>query len=193
MPELISIRELLKDPTYREFFTKVPVLPNHYDEASMPWRLMVQKTGETVWRAKKFGTYKEAFAGFKKMLPIISNAAINCPALDFNPPMKNYRVKNKFITVRGGHKKPYLVTKVWTPQLEPGMDPHTWCPHCRRPSIFDTIGARPIRKGTFLLTPAPELIRRCIICGASERIVDLRRPYNHQKWDQNRLQVHNVA
>ena len=74
--EMITIRELLRDPQYREFFTKVPKLPDHYTEENQPWKLYIHKPGEAVWRSKKFGTYSEAFAGFKKMLPNIDNLAL---------------------------------------------------------------------------------------------------------------------
>jgi hypothetical protein len=186
--ELITIRELLRDPKYREFFIKIPELPPHYTPEVKPWKLLVLKEGETKWRAKRYGTYREAFDGFKRMLPLITNAAINSPALTFMPPVRTVRVKGKFVVVRG-KQKPVIKSLVWKPQITSDMEPHIWCSHCRRPSIFKNVVVKPREVGGFAIpTVAP--VMRCIICGASERIVDLRNPTNAQKWDPNRPKIY---
>ena len=188
--ELITMKELLRDPQYREYFRHVPELPPHYGPQTMPWKLMVLKEGESAWRSKRYPTYQQAFEGLKVMLSTSQNAAINCPALGFMPPLKNYKVKGKFVG-NGTHRKPLIITKVWTPRIEAEMEQHHWCPHCRRPSIFRFATLkRPPRDG-FAYT-AGEPVERCIICGASERIVDLRHPWNAQKWDDNRPKVHAI-
>lgn len=188
--ELITIRELLRDPQYKAFFTKTPKLPDHYTPEMKPWKLLVQKENETHWRAKRFGTYREAFDGFKKMLPVITNAAINCPALTFMPPIRNVRVKGKFITVQGGHKRPYVRSIIWKPQISADMEQHFWCPHCRRPSIFKYASSS-IRTNTGKLVTEPTL--RCVICGASDRIIDIRHPEKAQRWDLNRPKIYNLS
>lgn len=190
--ELITIHELLRDPQYREYFLKPPTLPEHYTPENKPWKLIVMKKDESVWRTKRFGTYSEAFAGLKTMLPSITNGAINCPPLGFAPPMKNYRVKGKFVGT-GNKRKPLIVTKVWKPRIEADMEPHNWCPHCRRPTIFRVANiSRPARNGYAQVQGEP--VMRCIICGASERIVNLRHPeLGSQTWDVNRIRVHTLA
>lgn len=187
--ELITIHELLRDRQYREFFLKTPTLPEHYTEANKPWKLIVLKQGEYVWRSKRFGTYKEAFAGLKTMMPNIVNGAINCPPLDFMPPIKNFKVKGKFVGA-GTRRKPLIVTKVWKPQLTDDMADHAWCGYCRRPSIFRyAVLNRPAKGGMASTHGEPE--ERCIICGASIRIVSLRHPeLTAQKWDVNRPKVY---
>lgn len=188
--ELITLKELLRDPQYREYFKQVPELPEHYRPETLPWKLLVLKEGESAWRSKRYGTYRDAFDGLKKMLPVVTNAAINCPPLGFMPPIKNFKVKGKFVG-NGTHRKPLIVTKVWTPRIEADMEQHHWCPHCRRPSIFRfAILKRPAHNGYAAVSGEP--VERCIICGASERIVDLRHPTNHQKWDTNRPKVHTI-
>ena len=187
--ELISIHELLRDRQYREYFLKVPQLPPHYTPSNMPWKLMVLKKGETHWRSKRFSTYQEAFGGLKVMPPSIRNGAINCPALDFMPPIKNYKVKGKF--VGNGHlRRPLIVTKVWKPQLTDDMSEHSWCGYCRRPSIFRYATIQRPSKGRFEFTHGePEV--RCIICGASARILNLRHPeHGSQRWDATRPKVY---
>lgn len=187
---LVTIRELLRDPQFREYFTKPPKLPDIYTPERMPWKLYVLKKGETKWRAKRFGTYKDAFEGFKKMLPLIENASINCPTLGFMPPIRNVRVKGKYRVVQGGHKKQVIKTIVWG--LKGVQDEeHHWCSHCRRPTIFRFATSRIMVKDGFTI-PADEPAMRCVICGASERIVDLRNPLNAQRWDVNRPKIYEL-
>lgn len=181
--EMISLRELLQDPDYKKYFTKVPVLPAHYTPDVKPWKLYVLKAGEDKWRSKRYGTYGDAFAGLKKMLPSIDNAAINCPGLSFMPPIKNYRIKGRFLDK--AEKKPLIKSVVWKPKIDADMAGHNWCPHCRRPTVFKMAGLPARRMGDFVLPP-DEVSLRCSICGASERIVDLRHPEVHQAWDPTR-------
>lgn len=186
---LITIRELLRDPHYKAYFTKVPKLPDHYTPEALPWRLLVMKQGEHVWRGKRYGTYQEAFAGLKKMMPTITNAAINCPPLGFMPPIRNVRVKNK---IDQRTKQPMIKSLVWKPTLEMDMAKHEWCAHCRRPSIFVDrgLGARMLNGYRMAAT---RTAYRCCICGSSAEIMDIRRPELNQNWDLNRPKLHNVA
>lgn len=183
--ELITLKELLRDPAYRAYFTKVPQLPEHYTPENMPWKLMILKPTENIWRTKRMGTYEEAFAGLKKLLPFISNAAINCPPLGFMPPTRTVRLKGKYD--RKG--KQLTRTTMWLPQIAGDMEHHDWCPHCRRPSIFHLATLSRPRKENTYVTPRGEPVIRCIICGSSERVVNLRNPENHQAWDLTRVKV----
>lgn len=189
--ELITIHELLRDRQYREFFLKIPELPPHYTPDKKPWRLMIQKRGEDRWRAKRFGTYKEAFDGFKQLRPIINNAAINSPALGFLPPIRNVRIKGKYRIVQGGHKKQVIKTLVWKPQIGADLEHHDWCSYCRRPSIFRYASNKPRSIDGFNV-PADEPAMRCMICGASARIIDLRNPLHAQLWDPNRPKIYEL-
>jgi len=181
LTEMITLDELLRDPSYREYFAKVPKLPEHY-KGTLPWKLYILKKDESTFRSKKFATYKEAFEGYKKMKPLIQNAAINCPALGFIPPVRTVKVKGKL----DAKNKPILVTKVWKPRIEADMDQHYWCSHCRRPTVWRIASLNLNRKGSSYTLPLAEPTQRCVICGASERVVDLRDPLNAQQWDINR-------
>jgi len=178
--DLITIQELLRDPQYRSYFSKVPKLPEHYTPANKPWKLIVMKRGEQMWRSKRLGTYQEAFAGLKKLLPIIDNAAINCPPLGFMPPTRTVKLKGK-VDKNG---KPVIKTLMWHPAIGADMETHNWCAHCRRPSIF-RVATYTNKNQAAPVEPA----LRCIICGASERIINLRHPEKHQQWDMNRAKV----
>ena len=182
--EMITLKELLRDPQYREYFRKVPKLPSHYTPEMLPWKLLVLKRGELIWRSKRFGSYGDAFAGLKKMLPTIDNAAINCPALGFMPPTRTVRIRGKY-DKKG---KQVIRTTLWIPQISSDMEPHNWCPHCRRPTIFK-IAALAAKQRQGFAVPASEPALRCSICGTSERVIDLRHPENAQKWDINRPKV----
>jgi hypothetical protein len=188
--ELITIHELLRDPAYRKYFLSIPVLPTHYKGENKPWRLFILKKGETTWRTRRLSTYNEAFHGLKRLLPIIDNAAINCPALGFMPPVRTVRIKGR---IDPKTKKPMLRTVVWKPQIESDMEDHSWCPHCRRPTIFRVSRLNVNRPGSKYKLPLGEALERCIICGVSEHIVDLRNPTNAQQWDTNRPKVYTLA
>lgn len=192
MHDMITLSELLKDPTYKQFFLKIPQLPAHYTPTSMPWKLMVLKAGEEQWRTKRFGTYKEAFLALKKVLPNSYDALINCPGLTWQPPIRIFkgRVKGKF----DANGKPIIVTRaeVWKPQIMADMATHYWCPYCRRPTKFgyynNHLSMTKARVGNRGSAVDPTLLR-CAICGASEMLVNLRHPANHQNWDLKRVNV----
>lgn len=186
---LMTIRELLSDPEYRKYFTTVPELPAHYTPDAMPWRLILQLKGDTHWKSKRFGTYQEAFRGFKTVLPKIQNAAINCPGLNFMPPTRLVRVKGKFHTEGKLKGQPIVKALVWKPRLEPDHEPHHWCGYCRRPTIFVNKGMGARMLNGFRL-PATQVAFRCSLCGASEQIMDIRHPERNQAWDRNRIRVH---
>ena len=185
MTAAITIHELLKDPQYREYFLKVPKLPEHYSQSQLPWKLMIKKRGELKWRTKRFATYKEAFEGLKQLLDVCEDAVINCPSLAFDPPFKTYVVKGKL------DKKGYPLKKsrVWKPKLDADMDQHFWCGHCRRPTVFAyrAMGAR--RVGSYVMPPGDTQFR-CLICASSDRVTDIREPMRNQQWDMNRAKFY---
>lgn len=182
---MITIAELLKDPAYKAFFCTVPELPAHFTPDKKPWRLMVLRKGEHHWRMKRFGTYREAFAALKKLLPKVADATINCPGLDFQPPTKVVFLKGKYRITGRGKKIQLTRTTVWKPKMPMGeYDDHHWCPYCRRPSVFRRFATHPALPSRKLggVGVDPTLLR-CTICGASENLVNLRKPETHQKWD----------
>lgn len=193
--DMITLRELLQDSAYKQYFLKVPKLPGHYTPESLPWKLMILKVGEKQWRVKKFGTYPEAFEAVKKLLknPDIFDMVINCPGLDWQPPIRVFKAKVKGKLDKNNN--PVIVTRaqVWKPKIDSDMQPHNWCPYCRRPTVFKYFETHPSmtkqrvgRRGSGV---DPTLLR-CTICGASERLVDLRHPTNQQNWDtKNRVKV----
>lgn len=173
---MITIHELLRDKTYREYFCKVPKLPEHMTHGhNQPWRLAVQKEAHGPWGTKEFQSYPDAFKLLKKNLSRINDAAIISKGVPLDPPRKTVRIKGKFLE-RGGKKIPVTKRVDWTFPLGVGEDQlHTWCPYCRRPTVFARFTYHPVlnsrRMGGLLIDPD---LMRCSICGASERIVNIR-------------------
>lgn len=193
MPSL-TIRDLLADPAYKKYFVRVPKLPSHYTPDSLPWKLMILKRGETSWRSKRFGTYPEAFAALKKLLPKIQDGVINSPGVNFMPPVNVMKIKGRVHESGPLKGQPILVNKLWDwkPMLDGDMETHHWCPYCRRPTVFKYYRQHQAmtksRVGIIGTLLDPSLLR-CSICGASERVVPLRHPEDNQKWDVRRPRV----
>jgi hypothetical protein len=119
------------------------------------------------------------------VLPKIQDAAINCPALGFAPPMRTVRVKGKFHTEGRLKGKPVVKTLVWKPRLEADHLQHHWCAHCRRPTIFVDKGmAAKLLNGYRM--PATRVAYRCSLCGTNAELMDIRQPQRNQAWDLNR-------
>lgn len=169
---MITLRELLVDKTYKEFFLTRPELRPH-PRTSPPWRVYVQRKPDGSWAKKDFWSYVEAFKFLKKLLPEIHDAAIHCRGVSYKPPSRRVRV------TRGG--KPVIIkspngTRVqrtrlvyWTPKLEPEEAPHVWCPWCRRPVEIRWFSKHHSFNGVDqVFDPS---LRRCVICGASELLM----------------------
>ena len=184
----LTIKELLKDEQYKKYILTVPKLPPHY-KGTKPWKLYVKLKGKDKWQAKRFETYKEMFIAFKKLLPKIEDAAFNCPALSFRPPIKNVRLKGQYTLVRG-KKQPVFRSIIWRPKLDADHDKHTWCSYCRRPTIFKVLASRLATVNGGSIVTDPKL--RCSICGASEELVNMKHPEKEQAWDTNKPALYDI-
>lgn len=175
---MLTIHDLLEDSRYKEFFCKVPNLPDHLTSPGRkPWRLYVLLKGESDWRTKDCATYAEAFKRLKKLLPRAADATINCPGFSFDPPVRIVRIKGKYKINSRGEKQQVTKMVTWKPRIPPDeYEEHEWCPYCRRPTVFKRYfkhhALKPRKVGGLPIDPA---VLRCAICGASERIVTLRR------------------
>lgn len=185
----VSLIELLRDPEYKKYFMKVPKLPPHY-KGTKPWKLYVLLKGQQVWKTKRFETYAEAYNQLKRLLPKVVDAAINCPALGFRPPIKSVKLKGKTEMVRG-KAQPVFRSLIWRPELDSSMDRHEWCPYCRRPTVFKTLASRLHTGNSTVIITDPKF--RCTICSASEVIVNLKHPEKEQAWDTNRPTLYQIT
>lgn len=169
---MITLLELLDDKRYREFFLKLPVLPD-LPRTAPPWRLYVQRDSSGPWARKDFETYRDAFRMLKtKYLKTAHDATIQSKGTAFDPPHRVVKVTRGGVVLMAKGANPVPVTKVvlWKPLLPGDEAPHRWCPYCRRPTIFawfSTHHAFP-KHAAVQLNPG---LLRCTICGVSENLV----------------------
>lgn len=168
---MITLRELLSDKRYREYFLKIPVLPE-LPRTGPPWRLYVQRESGGPWARREYDSYRDAFRHLKRIgFSDCHDACIQSKGTAFNPPHRVVKV------TRGGipllHKDGSPITKVvwWKPSIPGDEAPHRWCPYCRRPTIFAWFTKHHAFRGGAVFNPS---LLRCTICGASENLVNER-------------------
>lgn len=170
---MLTIHDLLEDPHYKEYFLKIPKLPVTRP-GTRPWRLYIRLKSHGKWAQKDFETYGAAFKYFKLRLKKgeVLDAAINCRRASFGPPQRYAKVKGKYITGSDGVTRQATKAVDWQPQLDPdSADDVRWCPWCRRPTAFKYFGKHHALS-THTLGAIDPSIKRCAICGASERIAN---------------------
>ena len=168
---LITMSELLKDSTYRKFLETKPNTPKisrDPNRASSPtWVVYVQREQGGGWGKKEFWKYSKAlkFMYYWVLERGAYDAALNNKRHPTDPPMRLARIKGKF--VRGSDGVLRQVTKYvkWVCRAIPLDGPeHRWCMYCRRPVVFKFYTKH---KRLGVVDPG---VKRCCICGASERI-----------------------
>lgn len=165
---MISLRELLQDPIYKAYFSKIPKLPRSALQCSTPpWRVLFKTNGR--WKSVNADTYKNAYLILKRSG--FEDGAISCRRVQFQPPIRNVRIKNKFYIDNDGNKKQVVRSVTWRPKLPEAEQSHNWCPYCRRPTVFAYYRKHHALSLNVELDPS---VLRCGICGASERIVTLK-------------------
>lgn len=166
---MLTLRELLEDKVYREYFTSRPILPANIHPDLKLWRVYVQRETEGPWAKKEFHDYVQAFKFLKPYLKTCHDATIQSKGIAFAPPFKVVRVVRKGKPVLDDKQKPVVRRVVWRPLMPTDEQPHRWCPYCRRPTVFAWFAKHhAFPKGYTIATP----YQRCVICGASERLVD---------------------
>lgn len=167
------MRELLKDDRYKKYLLQKPELPPAAKDRSLspPWVVYVQLEADGRWRRKGFWKYGEAFKFFKKMLPRAHDLALNNKRIAFDPPTRIARIKGRYVIGSDGVKRQATKIVRWQPKLGPDDEGHEWCRYCRRPTLFHFYSQHhALRNGG-----VDGSVRRCNICGASERIALLPR------------------
>lgn len=170
--EMIPMSELIKDPTYRKFLETKPKTPaiSRDDKRAKtpPWVVYVQVEVGGPWGKKEFWKYSEAFKFFRAwMRKGAHDATINNKRVPFDPPERLARIKGKFVLGSDGVRRQATKYIRWVPKLEPEDPTHHWCRYCRRPVVFKYYSRH---KRIGVVDPT---VRRCCICGASERIAML--------------------
>lgn len=186
---MLTIRDLLEDPVYREYHCRVPKTPAAARDPriSPQWRVFLQRSSDRRWLRKNFRSYAEAFRFLKTMLKevypeghphagqfVYHDGAINNRRIQFEPPTRFVRIKGKFIKGSDGVKRQATKVVPWNPDkltAQAEEHYHPWCPYCRRPSVF-----RWFFKHHSITVLDPTQLR-CTICGASDRLTQNRNWY----------------
>lgn len=168
---MIPMSELMQDPTYKAFLQTKPRTPKISRDPKWvltpPWVVYVQRTADGPWGKKEFWKYSEAFKFFKAWMKNgAHDATINNRRIPTAPPSRLARIKGKYIKGSDGKMRQATKFVFWKVPAKLAMDQpsHFWCLYCRRPTIFKFYSKH---KRLGVVDPT---VRRCCICGASERI-----------------------
>jgi len=131
-----TLKELLADPVFRLYYTRVPRLPETLSWGE-PWQVWAV-THDGRWGQRKFETYAEAWAKvveFYKQPDKFRDVCIVSRRMMFAPPKRAH----------------------W-------RSPYAWCSRCRRPSEFRQRSPEhhALRSQPVLTDDLP---RRCYYCG----------------------------
>lgn len=170
---MITLPELLEDKVYRKFFTTPVRLPPQHPLAAPQWRVHVQRESDGRWGHKDFRKYSQAFKFLKPYLKTCHDATIQSRGIAYDPPTRWVRVTRggKPILIpdpHSGEMVPKIKKIDWIPKLPEGEDQHVWCPYCRRPTVFTWFSKHHAFGSSGTFDPS---LRRCTICGSSERLV----------------------
>lgn len=141
----VTFAELVEDPIYRQWFDRPPT-----DHEHTRWRVYVKVTKKSPWAKRDFLTWKKARKFVRKHADKWYDCVLVCRNDAHRPPV-----------IRVGRKRQYYAPMV-------NMVGHTWCPYCRRPTIFGwftehhafTNGLKPLAYK-----------KRCSICGIAQSAI----------------------
>jgi hypothetical protein len=143
----VTLHELVKDPVYRQWLKTPPVggFPQY-----TKFRVYVQRERDGRWAKRDFYDFKTAYNFLAKHLREWYDATLVTTNYASRPPV-----------VRVNNKRAY-----YAPMLT--MEGHQWCPHCRRPSVFDFFATHHAFTGHFKPLPFK---RRCGVCGIADTAI----------------------
>lgn len=164
--EQITMRDLLRDPVFRKWMTRVPTV---HSPIERPWRVWIQRERDNPWAMGDITSYARGYNALVRYIKEgVHDAALTCKVKEFNPPITGVK---RALDSRGRQIK----LKTYYIPGKPGQsEKHVWCTFCRRPTIFTTFQRHhTFREGRARLCDNTE--RRCAICGI--RLRGMRRVY----------------
>lgn len=168
---VVPMSELIGERVYARYLESKPALPPHMRNKrlalSPPWVVYVQKRVDGPWGKREFWKYKKALQFFHRALELgVHDAALNCKRYAFEPPIQMARIRGKYVRGSDGKRRQATTRVYWKLPLKLQIDQpeHEWCMYCRRPTVFKYY-SRHKRLGT-----VTQDVRRCCICGSSEKI-----------------------
>jgi len=158
------IGELLDDPVYRAYVTRIPDASANLSLAvGEPWQVWVRKADDR-WMTGKFATYPGAWntlvrahrSGKATDIALVSRRVFFAPPgtwEEYKVKVVNPRTKEKRIEIR----ERWVNTFGWDPFFE-------WCGRCRRPTVFRNLHwtHHALRQQPCLTDDEPY---RCVFCG----------------------------
>lgn len=143
----VSLKELVRDPIYRQWLKTPPVggFPPY-----TRFRIYAQRERDGRWGKKDFGNFKDAYNFLAANYKGWHDSAL-CTI--------NYVCRPPVVRVDG--RRQY-----YAPVLT--IDGHKWCPHCRRPTVFDYYSEHHAFTGHF---KPLSFKQRCGICGIAETAI----------------------
>lgn len=152
----VRFADLLADPTFKAWVLKPR---EKHPVVERPWRTFVQLEEGGKWAKKDHASY----AGAVKFAAKMAKRGAWDLAVHHRPGARpNIRVKRKTRVVDGAQRYRFLDWMDLHPTLVAG---HQWCGLCGRPTIFRRFS----KHHAFQQHPPNPDVRRCSICGASER------------------------
>lgn len=149
MAEMLTLREQLRHKPFRKWMAQPPVVTTL--GVGPAWRIFVQRQDGGNWAMAEFMSYAKAYKYLREHLNTYHDIALHCRRQAFRPPV--VRVN--------GVKLRYSV---------PPAEGHSWCPYCRRMTLFRFFinGRHPALKAC----DATE--KRCVICGVRLSFINWR-------------------
>jgi hypothetical protein len=145
--EQVTLRHLVGDPIYRQWL-KTPPLGGF--PAYTKFRVYAQRERGGLWAKRDFDDFKTAYNFLAKHIREWHDAALVARNHTSRPPVVNINGKRRY----------------YVPIL--AIDGHRWCPHCRRPTVFDFYSKHHAFPPH--LKPLP-FKRRCGVCGVADTAI----------------------
>jgi len=149
----------------KEMVTKNVRNPPKLLDPGRTWVVYGQKHTGDKWGRKRFPTYVEAFRFMKPRLKTYHDISITSTRLQFKPPGRVVKIKRNgrplMVVINGKKQQETRFVAISPP---PG---HLWCKYCRRFSVFVWYTSHHAFPKDMPITDPS--IRRCAICGVTER------------------------
>jgi len=113
----VTFGELLQDPVYRAWFQTPPAR-----KKPERWRVYVQEKEGAPWKKADFARWADAYKFVRRHYKEWYDAALSSRVWEWRPPVIRERVGKRW---RRNYYEPMV-----------NVIGHTWCPHCRRPTVF---------------------------------------------------------
>ena len=156
--EQLRIHIFLRDPVYRKWFARPPVLlpgSNH----GHPWWVYVQREEDGPWQRAGASSYDRAYNWVKPRLRSLYDFSITSKRRAYSPPV--YRP----VRQDGRRSKRLVYWTEWPAN-------HRWCPYCRRPTVFRHFTRHHADSELRRRYLGPSEDRRCSVCGIREAAVE---------------------